>query len=98
MGQPNLKAALKPTFIYLDGFPYKGKKHNPPFFYTIKTLNLIRFYQELNMIIKPTSPIEALVAFAVTFALGALTICAANHYGKLMYRKGQAVSARINIS
>ena len=50
------------------------------------------------MIIKPTSPIEALVAFAVTFALGALTICAANHYGKLMYRKGQAVSARINIS
>jgi len=42
------------------------------------------------MVIKPTSPIEALIAFSITFAFGGLTVIAANQYGKWMYRKGQA--------
>ena len=47
------------------------------------------------MIIKPTSPIEALAAFAITLALGAISVIAANQYGKWMYRRGQRDSKDI---
>ena len=44
------------------------------------------------MIIKPESLLEALAAFAITLALGGLSVIAANQYGKRMYHKGQTDS------